>query len=60
MHWNLMNGKECESKKLLKLKYKGGDKIIEPFARIGSPKEITSAVFNLQKFQNSEENSRES
>ena len=55
-----MNGKECESKKLLKLKYKGGDKIIQPFARIGSPKEITSAVFNLQKFQNSEENSRES
>ena len=52
MHWNLMNNKEFGSFKLLKLKYRRGKEIIQPFWRIASPKEIRSSVLNLRKFQN--------
>ena len=40
MHWNLINGKEFESKKLLKLKYRMGDQIIQTFCKIGSPQKL--------------------
>ena len=49
MHWNLMNDKEFGSFKLLKLKYKRKDQIIEPYCRIGSPQKIRSPLFNLRK-----------
>ena len=38
MHWNLMNGEEFGSTKLLKLKYRRRDQIIQTFCKIGSPK----------------------
>ena len=49
MNWNLMNDKEFGSFKLLKLKYRTGDQIIQQFCRIGSPQEIRSPLFNLKK-----------
>ena len=50
-HWNLKNGKEFGSFKLIKSKYRRGDQIIQPFCRIGSPQEIRSSLFNLMSFQ---------
>ena len=50
-----MNDKEFGSRKLLKLKYRSGEQIIKTFYKIGSPPEIRSPLFNLQKFQDSEE-----
>ena len=49
-----MNDQEFESFKFLKSKYKSGDEIIQPFSRIGSPKEIRSRFFNFRKFQETE------
>ena len=40
MHWNLMNDKEIVSIKLLKLKYRRGDQIIQTFCKIGSPQKL--------------------
>ena len=40
MHWNLMNDKEFGSRKLLKLKYRRGDQIIQTFCKIGSPQKL--------------------
>ena len=40
MHWNLLNDEEFGSFKFLKLKYRRGDQIIQPFCRIGSPKKL--------------------
>ena len=60
MHWNLTNDEEFGSSKLLKLKYRSGVQIIQPFCRIGSHQEIRSLLFNLWKFQKSEENNPES
>ena len=40
MHWNLLNDEEFGSLKFLKLKYRSGDQIIQPFCRIGSPKKL--------------------
>ena len=54
MHWNLMNNKEFGSLKLLKLKYRKGDQIIQSFWRIGSPQEIRSSLFNLRNLQKPE------
>ena len=54
MHWNLMNDKEFGSLKLLKLKYRRGDQIIQSFFRIGSLQEIRSPHLNLWKFEKSE------
>ena len=60
MHWNLMNDEEFGSLKLLKLKYRRGYQIIQPFCRIGSPQEIRSPLCNLWKFQKSEKGTNES
>ena len=53
-HWNLMNDQEFGCFKVLKLKYRRGDQIIEPFCRIGSPQEFRSHLFNLKKFEKPE------
>ena len=50
MKSNLMNNKEFGSFKFLKLKYRMGDEIIQPFCRIGSHQEIRSHLCNLKKF----------
>ena len=60
MHWNLMNDEEFGSLKLLKLKYRRGDQIIQLFCRIGSPQEIIFPLFNSQKLQSSEKGTPES
>ena len=58
--WNLMNEEEFESFKFLKLKFRRGDQIIQPFCRIGSPQEIMSPLFNLRKFQKTEKSTAKS
>ena len=40
MHWNLLNDEEFGSIKLLKLKYRKGDQIIQTISKIGSPQEL--------------------
>ena len=40
MDRNLMNDKEFGCKKILKLKYRRGDQVIEAFCKIGSPKKL--------------------
>ena len=40
MHWNLMNDDDFGSRKLLKLKYRKGDQIIQSFYKIGSPQKL--------------------
>ena len=40
MHWNLMNDEEFGSIKLLKLKYRRGDQIIQTFSKIGSTQKL--------------------
>ena len=40
MDWNLMNDGEFGSRKLLKLKYRRGDQIIQTFCKIGSPQKL--------------------
>ena len=42
MHWNQMNDDESGSIKLLKLKYRRGDHIIQTFCKIGSPQKLLS------------------
>ena len=59
-HWNLMNDEEFGSFKLLKLKYRREDEIIQLFCRIGSTQEIRSPLFNLRKFQKPEKSTAES
>ena len=59
-HWNVMNGNEFGSFKLLKLKYRRGDQIIQPFWRIGTPQEIRSPLFNLRKFRKAGKSTAES
>ena len=59
MNWNLMNDKEFGSFKLVKLKYKKGDQIIQSFCRIGSLQEIRSPFVNLSKFQKAEKSTAE-
>ena len=54
MYWNLMNDEEIRHLKLLKLKYRWGDQIIQTFCKIGSP------LFNLWKFEDSDKSTRES
>ena len=60
MYWNLPNYEEFGSIKFLKLKYRRGDQIIQPFCRIGSPQEIRSPLFNLRKFEKTEKSTAES
>ena len=40
MHWNLMNDEEFGSVKLLKLKYRRGDQIIQTLRKIVSPQKL--------------------
>ena len=60
MHCNLMNDEECQFLKLLKLKYRKGEQIIQTFCRISYPQEIKSPFFNLYKFKNPEKSAPES
>ena len=60
IYWNLMNDKEFGSFKLLKLKYRRGGQIVQPFWRIGSPQEIRSPLFYLKKLQKPEKSTAES
>ena len=60
MHWNLPDHEEFGSLKLLKLKYRTGDQIIQPFCRIRSPQEIRSPLFNLRKFEKYEKSTSQS
>ena len=45
-----MNEQELGSLKFLKLKYRKGDQIIQPFSRIGSLQEFRSPVLSLSKY----------
>ena len=49
-----MNNEEFGPLKLLKLKYRPGDQIIQTFCKIGSLPEIRSPSFNLWKLEDSE------
>ena len=49
-----MNDKEFGSFKLVKLKHRGGDQVIQLFCGIGSPKEIRPPLFHLMNFQKAE------
>ena len=60
MHWNLLDDEDFGSLKFLKLKYRRGAQIIQPFCRIGSPQEIRSPLFNLRKFKKIEKTTNES
>ena len=40
MHWNLINDEEFGSKRLLKLKYRRVDQIIQTFCKIGFPQKL--------------------
>ena len=44
MPWNPMNDEKFGSLKLLKLKYRRGDQIIQIFCRIGSPQKLGHPV----------------
>ena len=55
-----MNDKEFESLKLLKLKERRGEQIVEQFCRIGSPQEIRYPLFNFRKFKTSEKTTPDS
>ena len=45
-----MNDDEFAPTKFLKLKYRKGDQIIQPFCRIGLPQDVRSPFFNFGKF----------
>ena len=47
MDWNLMNDEEFGSKKLLKLKYRRGDQIIQDILQNWFAPEIRSPLFNF-------------
>ena len=55
-----MNDEKFESFKFLKMKYRRGDKIIQPICSIGSSHEIRSPLINLKKFQKMEKSIIES
>ena len=59
MLWYLMNDKQFGSLKLLKLKYRSEDHIIQPFCRIGSAQKTRSSLFNLRKFSKFEKTAPE-
>ena len=46
-----MNEKEIMSIKLLKLKYRRGDQIIETFCKIGSPQKLGAPCLICRNFQ---------
>ena len=47
-----MNDEEFGTRKLLKLKYRKGDQIIETFCKIGSPPKLDPFSFITGKFRN--------
>ena len=49
--WNLRNDEELESLKILKLKYRRGNQIIQPFCRLVSQKGIRSPSLVCGYFQ---------
>ena len=52
MHWNLMNDEQFEPVKLLKLKCRRVDQIIQTFCKIGSPLKLgPPPLFNLYNFK---------
>ena len=51
MHWNLVNDYEVGSRKLLKLKYRRGDQIIQTFCKIGSPKKLGPSSLICRNFK---------
>ena len=55
-----MNDKEFGSIDLLRLKYKRGDQIIQPFCKIGSLQKLDPPLCNLCKFENPERSNPES
>ena len=55
-----MNDEEFRSFNFLKLKYRRGDKINQPFCRIGSLSTNQVFLFNFKKFSKHEKNFAES
>ena len=51
MHWNLKNDEEIGSLKLLNLKYRRWEQIIQPFCRIGSPQELGTPFLICKNFK---------
>ena len=60
MHWNVINDDEFWSIKLLNLKYRRVDQIIQTFCKTGSPQKLGPPLFNLWKFQDAEKSTPES
>ena len=60
MHWNLMNDDECGSRKLLKLKYRRVDQVIQTFCRIGSPQKLGAPSLICRNFRSLTKQSSES
>ena len=51
VHWNLMNDKEFGSRKLLKLKWRSEDQIIQTFCKIGSPLKLAPPSLFCRNFK---------
>ena len=60
MHWNLINDKEFGSLKVLRLKYRSGDQVIQTFSKISSPKGIRFPALYMEKFKKSDKSSSHS
>ena len=50
-NWNAMNYEEFGSGKLLKLKYRRGDQVIQTFCRIGSPRKLDPPSLICRNFR---------
>ena len=55
----MLNDKEFGYFKFLKLKYRRGDQIIQPYYRIGFPEEFRSPLVNLKKPHKTEKSTAE-
>ena len=51
IHWNAMNDEEFGSRKLLKLKYRRRDQIVQTFCKIGSPQKLVPPCLIWGKFR---------
>ena len=51
VHWNLMNDEEIDYLKLLKLKYRRWDQIIQTFCKIGSPQNLGAPFLISRNFK---------
>ena len=51
MHWNLVNDEEIWSITPLKLKYRRGAQIIQPFCKIGSPQKLGPLCLICRNFK---------